>query len=212
MTSKSTIDRLDFNRFYRLADPLATRPFRLTTAEESEWLSSRDARDLAHGRLRLDGPLKLVASSGGQATDFLWSQLVGVVCVSSRVVELLTTNDCAGWNTYPVEVYDRQGNLLPGYYGFAVTGPECRRDTSRSDIIEKPPPAPGGRSYKVYKGLYFEEHCWDGSDFFWVVPFGGRIVTEKVYRLFRKHKVRNIELTPLLDVEIDVLFDEFEKP
>ena len=212
MASKSTIDGFDFNKFYEFEDPFATRPFRLRTAPESKKLSVEDVYALAHGRLRLDSPIKLVASSGGQATDFLWSELPPLVCISSRVVDLLTTNDCTGWSTYPVEVYDRQGNLLPGYHGFVVTGPECRRDKSRSEIVEKPPPAPRGRSYKVYKGLYFDEHCWDGSDFFWVVPFGGRIISEKVYRLFRKHKVRNIELTPLLDVEIKVLFDEFEKP
>jgi len=210
MVSRLTIDGLNFKKFYELSDPMATRPLRLRTALESNWLSSRDARALARGRLRLDSPLKLVASSGGQATDFLWSEFPPLVCISSRVVALLETNDCTGWSTYPVEVYDRQGKLLPDYHGFAITGPECQRDKNRSEIVEKPPPAPGGRSYRVYKGLYFDESCWDGSDFFWVVPFGGRIITEKVYRLFRKHKVRNIELTPLPDVEIDVLFDEFE--
>jgi hypothetical protein len=211
MVSISSSNSLDFSKFYELSDPLANRPLRLRTTTESEWLSAEDAAALARGRFRLDTSLKLEASMGGQATDFLWSELVHIVCISSHVVDLLTAHRCSGWSTYPVEVYDRKGNLLPDYHGFAVTGPECQRDKSRSKIVEKPPPAPRGRSYKVYKGLYFDESCWDGNDFFWVRPFGGMIITEKVYRLFKKHKVRNVRMIPLPEVERDVILDQYEK-
>jgi hypothetical protein len=34
-------------------------------------------------------------------------------------------------------------------------------------------------------------------------------VTEKLYRLFRRHKIRNVELTPLSEVEIDVSNDKY---
>lgn len=211
MVSMSSSSNFDFSNFYELKDPMANRPLRLRTTMESDWLSAEYAAALAQGRFHLDSPLQLEASMGGQATDFLWSELVHIACVSSHVMDLLQSHECIGWSTYPVEVYDRKGQFLPGYYGFAVTGPECERDKSRSDVIEKPPPAPKGRSYKVYKGLYFDESCWDGSDFFWVRPFGGTIITEKVYRLFKTYKVRNVRMIPLPEVERDVILDQYEK-
>lgn len=206
-----TSNSLDFDMFYKLSDPLANRPLRLRLIVESNRLSVDEMFALGQGHLQLKVPLKFEASMGRQATDFLWTETPPLVCVSSRCIDLLVANQCTGWSTYPVEVYNRKGNLLPDYYGFAMTDLECRRDRSRSEIIEKPPPAPRGQSYKVYKGLYFYEDCWDGSDFFWVRPFGGRIITKKVYQLFKKAKVRNIRTVPLPEVELDVSLDKYEK-
>jgi hypothetical protein len=206
-----TSNSLDFSKFFELEDPLANRPLRLRLAPESNWLSIDQQYALSKGQLQLDASLKFEAFMGGAPTDFLWSGHVILVCVSSRVVELLTAHECTGWSTYPVEVYDRKGNLLPGYHGFTVTGPECQRNKSHSEVVEKPPPAPKGRSYKVYKGLYFDERCWDGSDFFWVRFLHARIITEKIYRLFKEHKVRNVRMTALPEVERDVILDQYEK-
>ncbi len=112
--------------------------------------------------------------------------------------------------TYPVEVYGRKGEPLPGYHGFAVTGSECRRDRSRSQILTKQA-VPGGRPFQVYKGLYFYEEDWDDSDIFEVSSCGGTVVTEKVYKIFKKAKVTNVRFTPLPEVEIRVFLDTFEK-
>ncbi len=201
---------LDYSKFYNLTDPLATRPLRLSDEGYSEWLTREQAWMLFRGNLELGHPLRLGAYQGGQATDFLWAGLVHIICISSRVVELLTEHRITGWATYPVEVYGREGEPLPGYHGFSVTGPECKRDRSRSQIIEKPPPSPRGQSYQVYKGLYFDESQWDGSDIFLVRPFGGIVVTEKVYKLFKRNRVSNVRLIPLPKVEIDVILDEYE--
>jgi len=173
-------------------------------------MTSEQAWKLFRGKFKPEHPLRLSAYQGGQATDFLWTAFPPLVCISSRVVELLTEHRITGWATYPVEVYGREGEPLPGYHGFSVTGPECKRDRSRSQIIEKPPPSPRGQSYQVYKGLYFDESQWDGSDIFLVRPFGGIVVTEKVYKLFKRNRVSNVRLIPLPKVEIDVILDEYE--
>ena len=211
MDSTFTSNELDFHKFYELSDPLANRPLRLRLTTESQWLSVEQQVMLSKGRLTLEAPLKLEAFMGGQAADFLWSGHITLVCVSSRVIDLLRNYDCTGWSTYPVEVYDRKGDLLPDYHGFAITGPECKRDKSRSQIIEKPIPGLPERRTKVYKGLYFHEKCWDGSDFFWIHYLNAKIITEKVYRLFKENKVRNIRMIPLPEVERDVLLDRYEK-
>ncbi|BCX04396.1 MAG: hypothetical protein KatS3mg053_2334 [Candidatus Roseilinea sp.] len=59
--------------------------------------------------------------------------------------------------------------------------------------------------------MYFDESQWDGSDFFLVQPLNSIAVTEKVYRLFKRAKVTNVRLTPLIQVELDVTLDQFEK-
>lgn len=206
MSSSAT---LDFSRFYELFDPLASRPLRLSPEGLTNWLTKDQAIEVFHGRLELDIPLKLGAYMGGQATDFLWSGLIPLICISNRVVELLQMNCISGWGTYPVEVYGRKGEPLLGYHGFAVIGSECRRDRSRSQVITKQA-VPSGKPYEVYKGLYFYEEDWDMSDFFIVRRYGGTIVTEKVYKILKQAKVTNVQLIPLPEVERDVYLDQYD--
>ncbi|MEW6179160.1 MAG: DUF1629 domain-containing protein [Chloroflexota bacterium] len=204
----STLAILDYNKLYRLDDPLASRPLRLSDEGYSDWLTKGQAIELFRGRLKLDTPLRLGAYRGGQATDFLWSGLTPLVCISERVSELLRMNKITGWTTYPVEVYGRRGEPLPGYHGFAVTGNECRRDRSRSQILTRQA-VPGGEPFKVYKGLYFYEEDWDGSDIF-LIRNHGIVVTQKVHNLLKKSKVTNVQLIPLVEVEIDVYLDKYD--
>ncbi|MEN4013081.1 MAG: hypothetical protein ROW48_13680 [Bellilinea sp.] len=205
----STSQSLNYNELYRLGDPLASRPLRLSDEGYSDWLTKEQAIELFHGRLKLDTPLRLGAYMGGQATDFLWAGLIPLVCISDRVVQLLQTNNITGWTTYPVEVYDRKGEAIPNYHGFAVTGGECRRDRSRSPIITKQA-VPGGKPFEVYKGLYFYEEEWDNNDIFLVRSPTVIVVTDKVYFLVKKFKIKNVILTPLPEVEIDVYLDKFD--
>lgn len=205
--STSTI--IDFSRFYELHDPLSNRPLRITVRGYSDWVTSEYAWMLFRGQVSPEQPIKLVGYMGGQVTDFLWSDLVNMVCVSDRVIETLGTNEVTGWTTYPVEVYGRKGEPLPGYHGFAVTGGECRRDRSRSQIITKQA-VPGGKPFEVYKGLYFYEEDWDGSDIFIIRRYGGIVVTEKVYKILKPAKVTNVKLTPLPEVERDVYLDKYD--
>jgi hypothetical protein len=205
----STSPILDYDKLYCLDDPLTSRPLRLSDEGYSDWLTKGQAIELFRGRLELDTPLKLGAYRGGQATDFLWSGLIPLVCIIDRVVEILRTNKITGWSTYPVEVYGRNGEHLPGYHGFSVTGNDCRRDRSRSEILSRQA-VPGGEPFDVYKGLYFYEDDWDGSDIFVVHKYGGIVVTEKVNRLLKRSKVTNVKMTPLTEVERDVYLDKYD--
>jgi hypothetical protein len=209
MDSMSTSPILDYDKLYRLDDPLTSRPLRLSDEGYSDWLTKGQAIELFRGRLELDTPLKLGAYRGGQATDFLWSGLIPLVCILDRVVEILRTNKITGWSAYPVEVHGRKGELLPGYHGFSVMGSECRRDRSRSQKFIRQA-VPGGEPFEVYKGLYFYEEEWDGCDIFWVKGYGGIVVTERVFKIFKKTKITNVELTPLPEVELQVLLDKYD--
>ena len=200
---------VDYDKTYTFEDPLATRPFRLTNLGYSEELSYEQIFNLSRGTWHPPTPVKLGASAGGQVAEIFWAELVQLVCVSARVVSLLADNGVTGWVTYPVELYDRRKNPIPDYSGLAVLGPIYRRDRSRSEIVMKPAPVPGGCGHEVYKGLYFDESQWDGADMFRVAN-AGIVVTEKIYRLFKRAKISNVLFTPLTEVEIDVYLDRFD--
>jgi hypothetical protein len=204
----STSPSLDHGELFELHDPLAKHPLRLTTEGYSDWLTGEQAISLSRGELELERPLQLGGYMGRQITDFLWSGLTPLVVVSLRVVELLENHGFVGWATYPVEIYDRQGERLADYSGFAVTGKAGKRDRNRSMLVTKPAPTPGGKPYQVFKGFYFDESQWDSSDIF--LAGGLRVVIRAVQKAFKRARVTNVYFTPLADVEIDMLLDKFD--
>ncbi len=190
---------------FELSDPMAVEPFRLRSRLPGDAMAeSVNVELLSRGKTKLKNPIQFDASQGLKATDFLWTQLVTPVCVAERVIRILKENEISGWSTYPVEVFDQEGKPQPNFHGLAVIGAVCEADYSRSAVVTKPPPAPRGRSYDVYKGLYFDENQWDGSDLFWVG--GVRVVVDKVKRIFEQNKVENVRITPLAEREIRVRY------
>ena len=202
---KSSSRPLDNNKLYEIVDPLATGPYRLRSRLPTEALPEREQLQLlAQGKSAITEPIQLEAAQGLEATDFLWTQLITLVCVSERVVRILKENVVSGWTIYPVEVFDQEGNLHPYYHGLAVTGAACEADYSRSAVVTKLPPTPRGRSYDVYRGLYFNEGQWDGSDMFWVG--GVRVVVSKVRVLLEQNRIKNVGFTPLAEREVRVRY------
>ena len=120
------------------------------------------------------------------------------------MVKILKENKFTGWSIYPVIVQDRKGKLLPNYYGFAVTSYAGKRDLSRSPIIKRAPYVPGGSIPLVYKGFFFDETAWDGSDIFRVHP-SNKIVTRALKDAFVKANIRNVRFLTLADYETDTI-------
>ena len=199
----STLRTLDYKSLFVLSDPMQAEPFRLRSRRLSDVKAGGiDFVALSRGESQTKGPIQFDVAQGTIATDILWMQLVAPVCVAKRVIRILSENEVSGWSTYPVEVFDQEGELLADYHGLVVTGGVCDADYNRSAVITKPPPAPRGKSYDVYKGLFFDEDQWDGSDMFWVG--GVRVVVEKVKTAFEKSGVENVAFTPLPEREIRV--------
>lgn len=42
--------------------------------------------------------------------------------ISDKVLEILIDNNITGWKTYPIQVFDKKGNEVPGYHGFSIIG------------------------------------------------------------------------------------------
>lgn len=196
---------LNLQSIFELGDPMAVEPYRLRSRLPGDTVAeSVNVQLVSRGKSWLQEPLQFDAAQGTEASDFLWTQLLDPVCVSERVVHILRENKVSGWSLYPVEVFDKDGDLLPNYHGIAVTGTECEANYGRSAVVTKPPPTPYGRSYDVYQGLFFNEEDWDGSDMFWVG--GVRVVVEKVKELLEVNKVKNVLFTPLSQREVRVRY------
>jgi hypothetical protein len=191
--------------FYELCDPFRNRALRLIPTSNYDWITTDYAIALSRGETEPNSPIFLQGYMGGQVADFIFSGSVFIRVISKRVYDLLQSNKITGWKIYPVEVFDRKGQPLPGYYGFSIIGKECRRDRTRSQRLTKQI-VPQGDPFEYYKGLYFFDEDWDGSDIF-LVQNNIMVVTEKVLNLFKKNKVTNVEFIPLVEVEMDLYLE-----
>lgn len=193
---------VNYSELYLFEDPFSNRWLRLEPAPE--WVNEELARKLTYGQLKPSKPVVFRGYMGGPVADILRTGLSPMFCVSERVINILEENHFTGWSTYPVQISDRKGNALTGYYGFAVTSYAGERDKSRSPIIEREPITLGGRVRKYYKGFYFNENRWDGSDIFRVHP-AWLIVNKAVRDTFVKAKIRNVEFIALNDEETNTI-------
>jgi len=172
---------------------------------DDEWLTNEKMMSLVRGDLKLKKPVKLRHAMGGrQPSDLMRTTLLDIIVISARVVQVLETNSLTGWMTYPVEVHDKTGKILPGYYGLSITGRAGVPDRARGRVINKPPIVSGGTRRKVLQGLYFKNDKWGGSDFCFVGYGGVEIVTHRVVDVFKRAKIRNVELTPLPEYEVSI--------
>ncbi len=191
---------MNYSELYIFQDPFSNRWLRLDPV--SEWITIDNARKIAYGQCKPSEPVVFKGYRGGPVAD-IRTGLSCLFCVSEKVINILKDNHFTGWSTYPVEVSDREGNNLPGYYGFAVVSYAGERDLSRSPIVVTYT-SPDGRTSKAYKGFYFDENKWDGSDIFRVHP-SWIIVSKAVKETFTKAKIRNVEFIALPDVETSTL-------
>ncbi len=180
--------KADYENLFKMQDPFNDRWMRLDP-EDPRWGQpdfAQWADRLARGEAEADPPLRLVQAMGGKPADVMWSTFLVFVVISERVVELLQAHGFTGWKTYAVEVYDRKGHLLPGYFGLGVTGRVGKWDPWRSPVVDRPPIVPGGAPYQARIGLFFKDDFWDGSDFCCPEVGTDIIVTRRVAEAFQK--------------------------
>ncbi len=134
------------------------------------------------------------------AEQVMWTTYSAPIIIADSVVHLLRSHGFTGWSLYEVSVHDKQGQLVPGYHGLAVTG-RCG-DIDWAKGVEVPRILPAG-IFPVWKGLFFDPESWDGSDFFMPAQSVGYVlVVEEVKKAFERAKIKNVSFTPL---------DQFER-
>ncbi|MFQ5423999.1 MAG: hypothetical protein ACE5F9_08465 [Phycisphaerae bacterium] len=161
-----------------------------------------DVSALYRARVRPDKPLVFEffkGASGSTAHDFVSTGFAALLLVSNRVVKVLA--GFTGWTTYPVEVYGKNGELIAGYHGLAVTGRCGPIDDARSRPAIQPPAVPAGRPRPIWIGLYFDPATWDGSDIFLPQGNEGTFVTRPVKMSLEEAKATNVYFRPLTEME-----------
>ena len=197
-------NEFDYNNFYELMDPLATRPFRLNP--QQKWVDQEMVNGVFYGLRQPPEPISFKPYRGRLAADILWSTFPPLMCVSQNIVDILTENQFKGWGTYPVVVFNREGTIVPGYYGFSVKSYAGAQDFSRGTKIMKSP-APGIKPSGVFIGTFFDEGKWDGSDIF-RIQHAVIIMSKQVVQAFKKNKIINARLTPLPETETSAIIYE----
>jgi hypothetical protein len=138
------------------------------------------------------------AMRGESPKDFVRTTSVWPILVSERVVGILRDSGLTGWQTYPIELFGKVGERIPGYHGLAVSG---RCGPIDDDLSVKFPKIMPGGVFPYWRGLYFDPTTWDGSDLFMPSGSGWIFVVEAVRRAFAKANVTNVVFTALSDVE-----------
>ena len=189
-----------FQYLYLLRDPLSNRPLR------GHFDSALDPCAITRGELLPTHPIPVLWAMGGATpSDTIWTTSVHTTIVHGRIVDLLRESNVTGWRTYPVSVTDKKGKLYRDYSGLVITGRCGPVDLTRSAVVLSEYP---GGWFPHFLGHYFDDDSWDGSDLFMEHPDsrGHRTavvyVTERVRTVFRRAKVRNVELKRLTEVSV----------
>lgn len=199
MGSKSTIrDFPGFDRIFLLQEPGNSRAFRGDLDVET----TEEAFGVTRAEVHPANPITLKWAMGrSKPVEVIRTTYGTPVIISDDVVQLLRSHGFTGWSLYEVSVQGKQGQAILGYSGLAFTGRCGNIDYTRS--VEVPRIYPAG-VFPVRKGLLFDPASWDGSDLFMPAEFvGWKFVVEEVKTAFERAKVRNVEFTPLDQVEVD---------
>ncbi len=178
-----------FDRFYVLNNSWDGDPFHADLGVETR----EEALALTRGEVEPSTPIAATWQSGGRVPkDFIGTSVGFTRLISARVVQVLEGINATGWSTYPIQLTGRNGEHIPGFVGLAVRGRSGPRLPERSDALMKPSPV--GNLRQVYRGYFFDESSWDGSDIFVTGATATTIVSQRVHDAFSEARLSNMLL------------------
>lgn len=187
----------DYRRFYALQERFARGTFRVHALGP---IPGGDPYALTRGEVQPAQPIRFHHDEGSRIRDHIGTTWGVLHLVSDRLVSVL--EGFGGWRTYPVEIYDREGGLVPGYRGLAVTGRCGSVDDELSPVMVLPPPVPQGKAMPHRIGIRFRPETWDGSDVFSPERSGWVLVTQDVRDALIAAKITGIELRRITEIEL----------
>jgi len=187
-----------FDRIFLLEEPGNSKAFRGDLGVKT----TEEAFAMTRAELRPDQPVAVTWAMGrAKPIEVIRTTYAAPVIVADSVIQLLRSSGFTGWSLYDVSIRDKEGQTVPGYNGLAFTGRCGSIDKSQS--IEVPRIRPAG-IFPVWKGIFFDPASWDGSHLFMPAgPVGWKFVVEEVKQAFEQARIRNVEFTPLSQVEVD---------
>jgi len=146
-------------------------------------------------------PVVFKQSDGKKFRDMLETGNVSLYLISDRFKEILKKEHFTGWQSYPIELYDKKGNKIDGYHGLSITGRCGAPDYSHGKMVKKRM-IENGPICRDFIGYHVYKEGWDGSDFFIKGDGLGILVTGRVAKTLKEHKLTNIHLEDIKDIEI----------
>lgn len=155
-------------------------------------------------------PAIFIHETGRRWEDILGVGTASLYIISEKIKNIFERNNLTGWKTFPIEVLNKEGRKLIGYYGMSITGKCGPVDNSKSEIVPYTR-IPYLSGEKAYKGYHVGLDKWDGSDFF--IPEGvfAIIGSQKVADVFKENQIKRLKPVNLADVErrlVDLEKDE----
>jgi len=187
----------DYRRFYALGERFTRGTFRVHALGE---LPGGDPLGLTRGEISTQEPVCFHHDEGSRLKDHIGTTQALLHLVSDRFVGVL--EGFSGWRAYPVEVYDKDGELVPGYHGLAMTGRCGPIDDDLSPVMVLPPPVPQGKAMPHRIGIRFWPETWDGSDLFMPEGRGWVLVTQEVRDALTAAKITGIDLDRISEIEL----------
>lgn len=187
---------LDLRRVFAMNESASPAPFRGHFEDpDVPWL------ELLLGTYRPERPLVVRHEMGGrQPKDVVGMTSVYPLLVSQRFVDVLRAHNFQGWGTLAVELYDRAGQLVPGYYVLVITG-RCGRISRWRSLSIRGFLKTGAIGY----GLHVNPSSWDGSDLFVPKESAYMLVTEPVMQALTGAGLTNLEFEPISEVEVPLI-------
>jgi hypothetical protein len=186
--------------FYRFSSKLVTRTLQVHAIGLTK---GRNENNLLAGNYEgITFPVQFKQEYGKRLEDVLNTGCAYFYIISDKMKTVLEDNQLTGWQTFPIQIFDKKGNEIHGYHGFSTLGRSGTKDYTKSEIIEKQHIA-DGPFWKYYKGYQIDLGSWDGSDFFLPQGYRGTIVTERAAEAMKKAKLTNVVLENIADIEID---------
>ena len=187
----------DYRRFYALGERFARGTFRVHALGE---LPGGDPLALTRGQINPKEPVCFHHDEGSRLKDHIGTTWALLHLVSDRFLGVL--DGFSGWRVYPVEVYDKDGELVPGYHGLAVNGRCGPIDDDLSPVMVLPPPVPQGEAMPHRIGIRFWPETWDGSDVFMPEGSGWVLVRQEVRDALTAAKITGIDLYRITEIEL----------
>lgn len=175
-----------FARIYRVTDPQKSSAF----VGAIDFSPDEGVAALT-GELTLGRPVRVTWDMGGSSpSDFVWTTNFAPLIVSVRILDVLKEMQATGWDSYDVQLVGRDDREISGYGGLVVRG-RCG-PIQRERSVAIPKEFPGG-VFPVYRGYFFDEQSWDGSDVFLASGTLHIFVVERVVRALRGAGVTGVK-------------------
>ncbi|GLX65659.1 hypothetical protein MU1_00030 [Paenibacillus glycanilyticus] len=198
----------DYDKLFKCSDIDSTRPFKAGIEADFDYSCA-----LLRGDITPSETIE-VRHLRGTHTPALAIHTGFSLLLHDSIIETFIQNQITGWKPFRITLYGKNDEIIPNYSGISILGRCNPLDYHRSGIVHKEYP---GGIFPRFKGSYFKDDAWDGTDIFMDNPDErgytlNQYVSVRVKDIFTSFKIKNLQLTKLTETEIDVMIIKSGSP